>query len=284
LFEVHVEQLEPVVGAPLGLELLNQRAAGGRTTYRVRGTRRTAIVKVYDVDLARTVARRLSSLVEGPFEPLIPKVLSVSDDTIVFSEIEGRPLRAAVLANDEYACRRAGTVLGFWHFFWRGRSPDTLASYTLKRELESLRLLGEQAPEPIAEAVAFGVKEVENDQEWPAATVVHGNLDEEQVVFCEEVGLIELDDVGTGPPEFDVGNLCAHLELVARRYDRDLDAMQHAFLDGYLSSGAPLDLPLLLTCRSLSLLRLACIHRNVHLATAHAGSAWPSPPDVASAG
>jgi hypothetical protein len=60
--------------------------------------------------------------------------------------------------------------------------------------------------------------------------------------------------------------------------------MQHAFLDGYLSSGAPLDLPLLLTCRSLRLLRLACIHRNIHLATAYAGSAWPPPPDVASAG
>jgi aminoglycoside phosphotransferase (APT) family kinase protein len=93
----------------------------------------------------------------------------------------------------------------------------------------------------------------------------------------DEVGLIDLDDAAIGPPELDIGNLCAHLEFLGRRYGRNLDEMQRAFLNGYLSSGAPLELPLLLTCRSLSLLRLACIHRSIELATAHPGSAWPVP-------
>jgi hypothetical protein len=278
---VRIELLEPIVGAPVGLELLGQTAER-RSTYRARGSRRTAIVKSYRRGVARTVAAGISAVGDGPFEPVIPEVLHVGGDTLVLSDVDGAPLRAAVLAGDASACRRAGTVIGFWHFFWRERAPDSLAPYSFARELELLRLLGERAPEPIADAVAFGVKEVERDQEWPAATVIHRNLDEERILLGEDVGLIELDDVAIGPPELDVGNFCAHLEFLARRYGRSLDAMQQAFLDGYLSSGAPLDLPLLLTCRSLRLLRLACIHESVPLATAHAGAAWPAPPGVAS--
>jgi Ser/Thr protein kinase RdoA (MazF antagonist) len=271
-----IEQLESVVGGPVRLELLKQKS-GRRSTYRAHGSRRTAIVKVYESDRARMVARRVSSLREGPFEPRVPRVWAQTDDMVVLSEIRGKPLRASVLAGDEAACHRAGTVLGFWHWYWRDRAPDVLARHSLERELDILRSQSEQAPGPVADAVAFALKAVENDEEWPQVTVVHRDLYEEQVMLGDEIGLIDLDDAAIGPPELDVGNLCAHLEFLARRYGRNLDAMQRAFLNGYLSSGAPLELPLLLTCRSLSLLRLACIHKNVQLATAHPGSAWPPP-------
>ena len=271
-----IEQLEPVVGAPVRLELLKKKA-GRRSTYRAHGSRRTAIVKLYESDRAGAVARRVSSLGQGPYEPRVPDVWAEMDDMLVLSEIKGRPLRASVLAGDESACHRAGTVLGFWHWYWRDRPPEALARHTLAGELELLRRESEQAPEPIVDAVAFALKAVENDEEWPAATVIHRDLYEEQVMLGDEVGLIDLDDAAIGPPELDVGNLCAHLEFLARRYGRNLDAMQRAFLNGYLSSGAPVELPLLLTCRSLSLLRLACIHRNVQLTRAHPGSAWPPP-------
>jgi Ser/Thr protein kinase RdoA (MazF antagonist) len=271
-----IEQLESVVGGPVRLELLKQKS-GRRSTYRAHGSRRTAIVKVYECDRARTVARRVSSLREGPYEPRVPRVWAQTDDMVVLSEIRGKPLRASVLAGDEAACHRAGTVLGFWHWYWRDRAPDVLARHSLERELDILRRQSEQAPGPVADAVAFALKAVENDEEWPQVTVVHRDLYEEQVMLGDEIGLIDLDDAAIGPPELDVGNLCAHLEFLARRYGRNLDAMQRAFLNGYLSSGAPLELPLLLTCRSLSLLRLACIHKNVQLATAHPGSAWPPP-------
>jgi Ser/Thr protein kinase RdoA (MazF antagonist) len=271
-----IEELESVVGAPVRLELLKQKA-GRRATYRAHGSRRTAIVKVYESDLARTVATRIASLSEGPFEPRIPSVWAQTEDMIVLSEIHGRPLRAAVLAGDGALCHRAGAVLGFWHWYWREQAPETLAPHSLAQELEILRSEAEQSPEPIADAVAFALKAVDDDGEWPAATVIHRDLYEEQVMVGDEVGLIDLDDAAIGPPELDIGNLCAHLELLGRRYGRNLDEMQRAFLNGYLSSGAPLELPLLLTCRSLSLLRLACLHGSVELATAHPGSAWPVP-------
>jgi Ser/Thr protein kinase RdoA (MazF antagonist) len=271
-----IEQLESVVGAPVRLELLKQKA-GRRATYRAHGSRRTAIVKVYESDRARTVARRVSSLNEGPFEPRIPSVWAETDDMIVLSEIHGRPLRAAVLAGDGAACHRAGAVLGFWHWYWRDQAPETLAPHSLAQELEILRREAEQAPEPIAEAVAVGLKAVDDDGQWPTPSVIHRDLYEEQIMVGDEIGLIDLDDAAIGPPELDIGNLCAHFEFLGRRYGRNLDEMQRAFLNGYLSSGAPLELPLLLTCRSLSLLRLACIHRSVELATAHPGSAWPVP-------
>ncbi|HEX7255371.1 MAG TPA: aminoglycoside phosphotransferase family protein [Gaiellaceae bacterium] len=278
-----IEQLERSLGAPVRLELLKQ-SPGRRSTYRAHGSRRTAIVKVYEANGAQAVARRVGSLGEGPFEPRVPQVLAEMDDMVVLTEIRGRPLRAAVLAGDGAACHRAGTVLGLWHWHWRDRAPEALPRHTLERELEALRRQAEGAPSPIAEAVAFALKAVEDDEEWPPATVVHRDLSEEQVLLGDEVGLIDLDDAAIGPPELDVGNLCANLEFLARRYGRNLDPMQHALLNGYLSSGAPLGLPLLLTCRSLSLLRLACIHKDAQLASTHAGAAWPPPPDVASAG
>lgn len=278
-----IAQLEDVVGAPVRLQLLKQET-GRQSTYRARGSRRTAIVKHYESDLASTIGRRITSLAEGPFEPLLPSVWAQTDHTLVLSEIPGKPLRAAVLAGDEVACRRVGAVLGSWHWYWRDNAPETLARHSLERELEILRRESAHAPEPIAGAVAFAVKVVEQDEEWPASTVVHRDLYEEQILLDDAVGLINLDDAAIGPPELDVGNLCAHLDHLARRYGRNLDTMQHAFLDGYLSSGTPLDLRLLLTCRSLSLLRLACVHRDVELANTHPGSAWPQPPDLASAG
>lgn len=278
-----IAQLEDVVGAPVRLQLLKQET-GRQSTYRARGSRRTAIVKHYESDLASTIGRRIMSLAEGPFEPLLPSVWAQTDNTLVLSEIPGKPLRAAVLAGDEVACRRVGAVLGSWHWYWRDNAPETLARHSLERELEILRRESAHAPEPIAGAVAFAVKVVEQDEEWPASTVVHRDLYEEQILLDDAVGLINLDDAAIGPPELDVGNLCAHLDHLARRYGRNLDTMQHAFLDGYLSSGTPLDLRLLLTCRSLSLLRLACVHRDVELANTHPGSAWPQPPDLASAG
>ena len=130
-----IEQLEPLVGRPVRLQLLKQKG-GRRSTYRARGSRRTAIVKLYEANRASKVASRVSSLGEGPFEPRVPTVWAHTDDMVVFSEIRGTPLRASILAGDEAACRRTGTVLGFWHWYWRGRAPETLGEHSLERELD----------------------------------------------------------------------------------------------------------------------------------------------------
>jgi hypothetical protein len=278
-----IAQLEDVVGAPVRLQLLKQHV-GGTSTYRARGSRRTAIVKRYPPHLAKAIGRRICALGEGPVEPLVPSVWAQTDDMLVLSEISGKPLRAAILAGDEVACYRTGAVLGSWHLYWRNAAPEALGRHSLEHELQLLRRDSENAPDSITSAVEFAIRAVEHDEEWPALTVVHRGLDEEQILLDDAVGLIDLDDAAIGPPELDVGNLCAHLEHLARRYGRNLDGMQHSLLDGYLSTGPPLDLHLLLTCRSLSLLRLACVHRDAELALTHPGSAWPPPPDLASAG
>jgi aminoglycoside phosphotransferase (APT) family kinase protein len=93
---------------------------------------------------------------------------------------------------------------------------------------------------------------------WACTTVVHRDLYEEQILLGDHVGLIDLDDAALGPPELDVGNLLAHIELLEFRTGTSLAAAVDALLVGYgLDS---LDQALLDRCRWLALLRLACIH------------------------
>ena len=77
-------------------------------------------------------------------------------------------------------------------------------------------------------------------ESWRPATVVHRDLYEEQVLLGERVGLIDLDDAALGPPELDVGNLLAHLDLLELRTKRGIAPPQEALLAGYAAHG-PLD-------------------------------------------
>jgi Ser/Thr protein kinase RdoA (MazF antagonist) len=272
-----VRKLEPLVGAPVSLEEVTPLSGPART-YRAQGSRRAAIAKVYPDGRAREVAARVSSLGDGPTEPRAPEVLSAEDDElVVLTELEGTPLREAALAGDGSACRRAGETLGAWHQFWRNRIPEAIPVHSYERELELLEALAVQASEPVRGAVRFALEAVREDRGWKPDTVVHRDLTDESVLLGDVIGLVDVDSAVAGPPELDVANVCAHIELLERRHRRSLHAMQRAFLDGYLSGGAPLDLPLLLRSRSLGLLRLACIHHSDELAAAYVGTAWPPP-------
>ena len=70
------------------------------------------------------------------------------------------------------------------------------------------------------------------DGEWAPATVVHRDLYEEQIMVDERIGLIDLDDSALGPPELDVGNLCAHIELLGSGRP-DLECGDRELLGGY---------------------------------------------------
>ncbi len=76
----------------------------------------------------------------------------------------------------------------------------------------------------------------------------------------DRVGLIDLDDAAIGPPELDLGNLSAHVELLAMRSGAPLEPALEALIEGYRAFSAQLDEPLLDRCRRLTELRLACIH------------------------
>jgi Ser/Thr protein kinase RdoA (MazF antagonist) len=252
-----MQHLAPVVGTPLAVEEL-KRKPGRRRTFRAIGSRRTAIVKIYESERAPVVAARVTALSAGPAEPRVPEVLRLDPPRrmVVLSEVRGTPLRESIVRGDVAACARAGRALAGWHGAWRNANPNGLGPHTMSDEERILLSRAEAAPPRIAAAVRSILPSLNGG--WPCTTVVHRDLYEEQVVLGDRVGLIDLDDAALGPPELDVGNLIAHVELLERRTGADFCAARDGLLGGYGVDS--LDPALLDRCRRLALLRLACIH------------------------
>jgi Ser/Thr protein kinase RdoA (MazF antagonist) len=259
------EVLESIVGAPVSLEELKNKP-GRRRTVRARGPRGTAIVKVYASERASVVARRVESLAAGPQEPVVPTVIHVDPELhlVVLSDVPGRPVRQALLEGDVVTCARSGAALGTWHAAWHGRAPGVLRPHTVEREVATLRARAETASPPVARALDDALSGLTG--QWVCTTVVHRDLYEEQVLVDERIGLIDLDDAAVGPPELDLGNLLAHMELLELRRDRDLAFERRALLQAYAETGPVLNRALLDRCRRLTLLRLACLNDDVRLA------------------
>jgi Ser/Thr protein kinase RdoA (MazF antagonist) len=255
--------VERCVGAPVEYEELKHKP-GRRLTLRARGPRGSAIVKLYRSDRAPGVAERIGALADGPAEPEIPSVLAVepAERVLVLSDVSGNALREAVLAEREDECRRAGAAIAGWHRAWRGGRPSLLEPHRIDDELTVLVDRAALAPADIRDRVAAAVPTLRGP--WKSATVVHRDLYEDQILLGHRVGLIDLDDVALGPPELDIGNLLAHLDLLELRTQQELAVSRNSFLDGYGSRGA-LDPELLRRCRTLARLRLACIHTEPRL-------------------
>jgi Ser/Thr protein kinase RdoA (MazF antagonist) len=256
--------VERVLGSPVEYEELNHKP-GRRLTLRTRGPQGSAIVKLYWSDCAVRAAERIAAVAEaGPAEPEVPRVLALEPGRrmLVLSDISGTPLRDALLAADDWKCRRAGAAIASWHLAWRGRAPPGLELHRIEDELAVLVDRAALASREIGARVAAALPPLHDP--WDGVTVVHRDLYEEQVLLGERVGLVDLDDAALGPPELDVGNLVAHLDLLELRAGRELAASRSAFLGGY-ESVAPLDSALLARCRMLSRLRLACIHEEPRL-------------------
>ena len=261
----------PILGSPLSWEVLKDKP-GRRRTSRASGPRGTAIVKVYASGRAAVVAARVEALRDGPAEPVLPEVLLCHErrHTIVLSEVPGRTLRDALLAGDLEAAGRVGRALAGWHAAFRGRVPAALRPHTCEREVEILLRRCASADRGLAEAVRRAVPALAGA--WATDTVVHRDLYEDQVVLGAGVGLVDLDDAACGPAELDLGNLLAHLSLLGRRTGHALETETGALLAAY-EDVAPIDSALLHRCRALSLLRLACVHRDPELvAVVEAGS------------
>jgi Ser/Thr protein kinase RdoA (MazF antagonist) len=256
--------LNALLGAPVWFEDLKHKP-GRRRTVRAVGRGGSVIVKLYESKRARTVARRIEALSAGPPEPAVPRVLLCDAErrVVVLSYVPGVPLSEAVLAGDRETCIRAGWALGGWHTFWEGRAPRFLRRHSSEREIEVVEAGARALPRAEAETVTRLARRLRPD--WGFPTVVHRDLYEDQILVGERIGLIDLDDAAAGPPELDMGNLLAHLQLRALRQGGGVAAMADALLEGYASSGAALKSDLLDRCRRLSLLRLRCIHREPRL-------------------
>jgi Ser/Thr protein kinase RdoA (MazF antagonist) len=260
-----IDLLENLVGAPVELEDLKHKP-GKRLTLRASGPVRSAIVKRYESPRAPIVAARVQALANGPNEPLVPELL-LSDATrslVVLSDLPGVPLREAVLAHDRESCRRVGTALGRWHRAWIGKAPAPLRPHTGDREREIiLRRASRAAPGGLAEQAESFLRGL--SFRWACTTVVHRDLYEEQILLGESVAMIDLDDAAAGPPELDLGNLWAHIELLGLRVRRDLEMPMRELLAGYAEEGPRLEPGLLDNFRRLTLVRLACLNDSPHL-------------------
>jgi Ser/Thr protein kinase RdoA (MazF antagonist) len=254
------------VGEPVVLEELRHRP-GRRLTLRARGPLGSAIVRLYHSDRIVSVAARIAALAAGPSEPVVPQVLAVEPEQrlLVLSDVPGSPLREAVLESQETGggeCRRAGAAIATWHREWAGKAPGALAAHTIEGELIVLADRSALASHEVRQHVAAALPSLRG--EWPVTTVVHRELDEEQVLLGERIGLIDVDDAALGPPELDIGNLLGHLDLIELRSGRELSSARSAFLDGYVAL-ATLDARLLERCRTLARLHLACVYDDVRL-------------------
>jgi hypothetical protein len=257
--------LERQLGRPLELKELKHKR-GRRLTLRAIGPDGRAIVKLYASRRAPTVAARTGAVAAGPPEPIVPEVLLVDPAlrVVALSDLRGPPLRAFVLAGDHSACRRAGAALAGWHRFWQASpAPAALSWHSSHRELELLQARARRAPRAIARAAASLAPPLARP--WPCPTVVHRDLHEEQMLLGDRAALIDLDDTALGPAELDLGNLVAHLELLGYRSGTSLAPQIEALLAGYRGAGGKLDAALLDRCRRLSMIRLACIHREPSL-------------------
>lgn len=260
-----IDSLGVIAGAPVALEAARKRP--GRTrTRRARGSRMSVVVKEFGSTRSTLLAaRRVTAMAAGPRDPLVPTLLHIDPDRnfIVVSDVPGQPLRDALLAPKLVACRRAGAALGRWHAAWTGAIPDGVAEHTAAREIETISLLLAKATPSVARAVGDALPLFAGP--WLASTVVHRDLHEEQILIGDRVGFVDLDDAVMGPPEFDLGNLVGHLELLEKRRRVSLVPGTRAFLDGYEETGPVLDRALLDRCRALTMLRLACLNDNIHL-------------------
>jgi tRNA A-37 threonylcarbamoyl transferase component Bud32 len=250
---------ERILGSPVHVELLKHKEGRRRTT-RIRGARGSAIVKRYASLRAPTVARRVRALAAGPAEPQVPEVLLLAAPLrlLVLSEVPGAPLREALLDGDLDACARAGAALASWHLALADAVTGDFDAHTIERELATLDSRAQVADPSIAGAARSIAAEL--SAPWECSTVVHRDLYEEQIMLGDRVGLIDLDDAAFGPPELDLGNLAAHVELLAMRSGRSVEPGLDALLDGYRAAAQQVDDALLDRCRRLTRLRLACIH------------------------
>ena len=263
-----IRSLQRLLGSPVTLTELKNKP-DRRRTLRAFGPGGTAIVKIYASGRESTVARRIGALGSGPPEPRVPAVLFVDRrlHMVVLSDVAGTPFRNALIEESEDACRHVGGALAAWHLFWRAHAPSALAPHDLSRELEILHSFTQMAPATVASAVRSALPLL-GHATWEPTTVVHRDLYEEHILLGDGIGLIDIDDAALGPPELDLGNLWAHLELLALRVGGDFLPLATRLLESYVDAGGGLDPRLFAWCRSSTLLRLACIHEREDLVDA----------------
>jgi aminoglycoside phosphotransferase (APT) family kinase protein len=255
------------------VEILRYRP-GRRCTLRLTfgGTRgRRVYAKVYRPDRAERSARILSGLAAlGPWpDLLVPAIAAfIPDDGVLvleedagrsFEEVLGRGAGAAT------AARAAARAVARLHSL-RARHVRPWTAGDELAILEGRRVVLRKHPDlpwERVDAVYRRVRAAVPILDASPPVLLHRDLHPQQILLDRERGgLVDLDDLAWGPPEIDLGNLLAHLDLfgahLASGSGRFGEA-ERGFLAAYGSSRA-ISEGALRAARAASLFRLAGIY------------------------
>ena len=237
--------------------------------YDLGGEPRAIFVKVFASDRAARVAARTDAVhtaVAGRVH--VPRVLALDRDDrlVVLTGIAGRPLDELVRAGELDAPARAGAALAALHIGdaalqVRHGVEDELTATT--RQLAGLTALDADLGRAARDAyddVAGMLLRLDSWRYLPA----HRDCHPAQILLtADAVGFIDLDDACLTEPAVDLGNLIAHLDLLAIQ-DQPIaarcNAAALAIVTGYRAAGGDVEDALLAACRAVALVRLAGVH------------------------
>ncbi len=203
-------------------------------------------------------------------QPLFPNLIRDSiDGALCFQEVPGVALHEILVSPDsskEFIREGLTTTaqgLAVFHelesreeFFWETRChPDF--DFWLELIQEHYPGLGSRYS-----TVAAGLFST------PGATstnrLLHGDLhDRNLLVKGRKLSIIDIDSLGVGPSEIDVGNLCAHLVLRSLQKSESYEGGRRwvdVFLNSYEDAGGNLDRRLLRQEFESTLFRLSCLY------------------------
>jgi aminoglycoside phosphotransferase (APT) family kinase protein len=211
----------------------------------------------------------------------IPAVIGYSRETrlLVMNGIEGRPLSSTLEDPIESrvgaTLKRLGRALASFHAIRTpgpsARSTDrpSFERWDAQAEAQSVsdveRSLGSGLPLHIREKLREGCASLRADLAKDAGvarapSVIHRQLQPGNVIFgADGIGLVDLDDVSFGEPEYDLASLIAHILLADLKRGssaRLAPARTDALRAGYLGGGV-LRPNRLASYTSAALLRLA---------------------------
>lgn len=255
------------------VEILRYRP-GRRCTFRFRfgGRAPTALyLKLYRKGKARRVVRILENLHrQGPWPDLrLPAVLAIvpADGAVLLEEIPGHSLEESLAAGSTTPeeTDAIGEAVAMFHSL----SLSTVEQWSVEDE----QALLDGKRDVLAGHPGLGRSRVGALLEkWAAAlaplaasssVLLHRDLHPQQILLDgRNAGLVDLDNLAAGPPEIDLGNLLAHLDLFGLFLHRNPAFFQNTgerFLSSY-GAIRRIDTNALRLARSGTLIRLAGIY------------------------
>ncbi|MBI4169264.1 MAG: aminoglycoside phosphotransferase family protein [Acidobacteria bacterium] len=232
---------------------------------------RRVYVKVYRPGRAERSARILSGLAAlGPWPDLrVPAIVAfVPDDgVIVLEEVAGRSFEEVLGsgAGAENAARAAAGAVARLHSLCLLQARPWTADDELS-VLDGRRLVLMKHPDlpwGRVDAVYHRARAAVPILDASPPVLLHRDLHPQQILLDgERGGLVDLDDVAWGPPELDLGNLLAHLDLFGAHLASDSGRFGEAerdILAAYESSRIVSE-GALRAARAASLFRLAGVY------------------------